>query len=84
MANVTISSKGQITLPAHIRRRLGLMSGTQMEVIEEPNGLRLVISRLAIKSTTISACIGIVTAPSKGVPRRLGEFDPATLARKGA
>lgn len=83
MANVTISSKGQITLPASIRRHLGLMAGTQMEAIEEPNGLRLVITYPA-SQTNIPACIGMVTAPSRGVPRRLEDFDPATLVRKDA
>jgi AbrB family looped-hinge helix DNA binding protein len=81
MATMTVSSKGQIVLPADIRRRLGLMAGTQMEIIEEPNGVRLVVSRLA-KPTSVSACAGMVTAPSKGKPRRLEDFDAATLMRK--
>jgi len=83
MANVTVSSRGQITLPAAIRRHLGLMAGTQMEVVDEPNGLRLVIIR-PVKPTSIPACIGLVTAPSKGRSRRLEDFDPATLLRKDA
>lgn len=36
-----------------------------------------------IKSTAIPACIGIVSAPSKGVPRKLGDFDPATIVSRG-
>lgn len=82
MTTMTVSSKGQVVLPADIRRRLGLMAGTQMEVIEEPNGLRLVVSR-PVKTTSVPACAGMVTAPSKGVPRRLEDFDPATLVRRG-
>jgi antitoxin PrlF len=36
MANSsTISSKGQITVPIEVRRRLGLRSGDQVEFIEE-------------------------------------------------
>ncbi|MDZ4212330.1 MAG: AbrB/MazE/SpoVT family DNA-binding domain-containing protein [Methylotenera sp.] len=30
MATMTISSKGQIVLPANIRKRLGLMTGSQL------------------------------------------------------
>jgi len=82
MTTMTVSSKGQVVLPADIRRRLGLIAGTQMEVIEEPNGLRLVVSRPATP-TTIPECAGMVTAPSKGQPRRLEDFDAATLMRKG-
>jgi AbrB family looped-hinge helix DNA binding protein len=83
MATMTISSKGQVVLPADIRRRLGLMAGTQMEIIEEPDGVRLVVSRL-IKPASIAACAGMVTAPSKGRARSLADFDPATLVNKQA
>lgn len=81
MTTMTVSSKGQIVLPADIRRRLGLMAGTQMEVIEEPDGVRLVVSR-PVKPTSIAACAGMVTAPSKGKARKLAEFDPATLLQR--
>ncbi|MBI3903390.1 MAG: AbrB/MazE/SpoVT family DNA-binding domain-containing protein [Nitrosomonadales bacterium] len=83
MATMTVSSKGQIVLPADIRRRLGLMAGTQMEIIEEPDGVRLVVSR-PVKATSIAACAGMVTAPAKGKPRKLSEFDAASLLRKPA
>ena len=81
MATMTVSSKGQIVLPADIRRRLGLMAGTQMEIIEEPDGVRLVVSR-PVKATSIAACAGMVTAPSKGKVRNLADFDPASLLNK--
>lgn len=81
MATMTVSSKGQIVLPADIRRRLGLMAGTQMEIIEETDGVRLVVSR-PIKVSSIAACAGMVTAPSKGRARNLADFDPAALAAK--
>ena len=83
MAIMTVSSKGQVVLPADIRRRLGLMAGTQMEIIEEPDGVRLVVSR-PVKTTDVTACAGMVTASSKGKPRKLSEFDAATLLHKAA
>ena len=81
MTTMTVSSKGQIVLPANIRRRLGLMAGTQMEIIEEPDGVRLVVTR-PVQTTDVAACAGMVTAPSKGKPRKLSEFDAASLLRK--
>lgn len=83
MATMTVSSKGQVVLPADIRRRLGLMTGTQMEIIEEPDGVRLVVSR-PVKASSIAACAGMVTAPSKGRVRSLADFDPATLLNQKA
>jgi AbrB family looped-hinge helix DNA binding protein len=42
MTAVTVSSKYQIVIPREARRRLGITSGTRLQVIEEPTGLRLV------------------------------------------
>jgi AbrB family looped-hinge helix DNA binding protein len=36
--NSTISSKGQITIPLEIRRRLGLKEGDRVEFVAEVNG----------------------------------------------
>ena len=44
MTTMSISSKGQIVLPAKIRKRLGLMAGSQLDIIEEQDSLRLVPS----------------------------------------
>jgi AbrB family looped-hinge helix DNA binding protein len=81
MTTMTVSSKGQIVLPADIRRRLGLMAGSQMELIEESDGVRLVVSR-PVNVSSIAACAGMVTAPSKGKARKLADFDPASLLGK--
>ena len=78
MATMTISSKGQIVLPASIRRRLGLMAGTQLEIIEEQDGLRLVPS-YPIKTATVKSCAGMITAPATGKSRCLADFDVATM-----
>jgi AbrB family looped-hinge helix DNA binding protein len=81
MATMTVSSKGQMVLPANIRRRLGLMAGTQMEVIEEADGVRLVVAR-PIKTADIASCAGMVTAPKKGKARSLSDFNPAQMLSK--
>lgn len=81
MTTVTVSSKGQVVLPAEIRRRLGLMAGTQMEIVEEVDGVRLVVNR-PIKTADIVSCAGMVTAPRKGKARSLSDFDPAAILGK--
>lgn len=81
MTTMTVSSKGQVVLPADIRRRLGLMAGTQMEIIEEVDGVRLVVAR-PINTANITSCVGMVTAPKKGKARRLSDFDPAQMLGK--
>ena len=40
---VTVSSKGQVTLPVEVRRRLGIRAGTQLEFIIRGDDLLEVI-----------------------------------------
>ena len=83
MATLIISSKGQVVLPAAIRRRLGLMAGSQLEIIEEHDGIRLVPTH-PVKTATVASCAGMVTAPALGTPRSLADFDAATLTSRTA
>jgi antitoxin PrlF len=38
----TVTSKGQVTLPASIRKRLGLRKGSKLIFLDEEQGVRLV------------------------------------------
>ena len=58
MLTVTVSSKYQIVVPREVRRRLGITSGTRLQAIEEPTGLRLV------KEPTLEEIPGLL----KGLP----------------
>jgi AbrB family looped-hinge helix DNA binding protein len=83
MTTMTVSSKGQVVLPSSIRRRLGLVAGSQLQVFDEPDGIRLVVAR-PVKASSIAACAGMVVAPRSGKSRRLSEFDAAaTLKVRG-
>jgi AbrB family looped-hinge helix DNA binding protein len=78
MPTLLVSSKGQIVLPAALRRRLGMGAGARIEVLEESDGLKLRVVRPVSKGD-ISGMAGMVKAPARGVPRRLEDFDPASL-----
>lgn len=78
MTTITVSSKGQIVLPAATRRRLGLGAGARLEVIEEEDGLRIRVVK-PIKKTDLSHLVGMARAKSLGTPRRLEDFDPASI-----
>jgi AbrB family looped-hinge helix DNA binding protein len=78
MSTLLVSSKGQIVLPAALRRRLGLGAGARIEVLEEPDGLKLRVVR-SVATTDMTSMAGLVKAPARGVPRRLEDFDPASL-----
>lgn len=76
-----VSSKGQIVLPAALRRRLGMGAGARIEVVEEPDGLKLRVVR-AVATTDLADLAGMVKAPARGVARRLEDFDPASLVAR--
>ena len=78
MSTLLVSSKGQIVLPAAVRRRLGMGVGARIEVLEESDGLKLRVVR-PVMTADLTAMAGMVTAPSRGVSRRLQDFDPASL-----
>jgi len=78
MPTILVSSKGQIVLPIALRRRLGMGAGARIEVLEESNGLKLRVVRSIITSD-MTGMAGMVKAPARGAPRRLEDFDPASL-----
>ena len=78
MPTIVVSSKGQIVLPAAMRRRLGMGAGARIEVLEESDGLKLRVIR-AVSTADLTGMAGMVKAPAHGVPRRLEDFDPASL-----
>jgi antitoxin PrlF len=81
MPTVLVSSKGQIVLPAALRRRLGLGAGARIEVIEEADGLKLRVVR-SVTTADVAGMAGMVKAPARGVSRRLQDFDAASLLNR--
>ena len=78
MSTLIVSSKGQIVLPAPVRRRLGLATGARLEVLEEADGLRLRVVR-SVRKSEVKALAGMVKLRARGKPRRLDDFDAASL-----
>ena len=86
MSTLVVSSKGQIVLPAALRRRLGLNAGARVELTEEGDAIRLRVVR-SVPSADVAGMAGMVKARSRGVARRLEDFDAASVVgrsrRKG-
>lgn len=81
MAAATLTEKGQIVIPAEIRKRYGLTPGTQIEFIDDDGTLRLTIRRRVVPSEPARG-YGMVKPKSTGRPRRLSEFDAASLVKR--
>jgi antitoxin PrlF len=78
LTTTLVSYKGQIALRVEMRRRLGMGAGARIEVLEESDGLKLRVVR-SVATADMSDMAGMVKAPTRGVPRRLADFDPASL-----
>lgn len=81
MAAATLTAKGQIVIPAEIRARHGLTPGTQVEFVDEGGTIRLVVHR-RITPSDPAAGYGLVKVKRSGKPRRLSDFDAATLVKR--
>lgn len=81
LATILVSSKGQIVLPAALRRRLGMGAGARLEVTEEPDGLKLRVVR-TVARTDVGGLAGMIKLPALGKRRNLSEFDAASLLSK--
>ena len=79
MSTVTVSSKGQVVIPAAIRHRLGIAPGSVLEFVEEGDGILRVIVRRAVGESTLDDGYGMLRY--EGAPRSLSEFDVARAMR---
>ena len=80
MPAATLTEKGQIVIPADIRARYELTAGTQVEFVDEGGVLRLLIRR-RVTPTDPAAGYGLIKVKAKGQPRRLADFDAASLTK---
>lgn len=80
MPSVTVSEKGQVVIPAAIRRDLGIKPGTQLEFEREGSSIRVSLKQPVAPSEIDSGYGMLRPKPSKG-PRRLDEFDAAEALR---
>ncbi|MFM7647473.1 MAG: AbrB/MazE/SpoVT family DNA-binding domain-containing protein [Cyanobium sp.] len=78
-ALLTLSSKGQLVIPARLRQLLGLRAGDRLALSLEPDGLHLVPQGSA-KAASAHALIG--AAHDEGGPVSLDRMDPALYASK--
>jgi AbrB family looped-hinge helix DNA binding protein len=81
MAAATLTEKGQVVIPAEIRRKYGLTPGTQIEFVDDEGTLRLAIRRRVVPSEPASG-YGMVRLEPTGRVRHLSEFDAASMVKR--
>lgn len=81
MPTVTVSEKGQVVIPATIRRGLGIKPGTQLDFELEGSSIRVSL-RHPVAPTDVESGYGMLRARPSGKARRLEDFDPAQSLRR--
>jgi antitoxin PrlF len=79
MSCVTVSSKGQVVIPAEVRRQLGIEPGSQVEVAVIDGKLQIELRHPA-KVSSHEAGYGMLKY--RGPARRLADADVAELMRQ--
>lgn len=82
MTTVTVSDKGQVVIPATIRRGLGIKPGAELEFELHGDSI-LVTVRHAVSLSAIESGYGMLSAKQSRSPRRLEDFDAAQALRSG-
>jgi AbrB family looped-hinge helix DNA binding protein len=80
MRTVTVSDKGQVVIPAEIRRRLGITPGCQLDFSLEGNVIRAEVKRQVVQ-TKVEDGFGMLVCKRQG-KRRLADFDVALAMRE--
>ena len=78
MTIVTISSKGQISIPASLRHKLGLVAGSKLNLSTSGDLLQLE-PVYNIQISKLNDVVGLITAPTSGKTRHLADFDVAEM-----
>ena len=77
MSTATVTTKGQITIPAEVRRRLGLETGDRVEFVETEDGFAIKVANDDVRALT-----GLLRTPAK--PVTLAAMEAAIRRRGGA
>ena len=78
MIAAIVSPKGQVVIPAEIRKQLGITPGSLVSVSVQAGAVRIALER-PVKASTHAEGFGLLRF--EGQSRRLAEFDVAELMR---
>ncbi|MBC7091063.1 MAG: AbrB/MazE/SpoVT family DNA-binding domain-containing protein [Nitrososphaeria archaeon] len=75
MEKVTVTSKGQITIPSKMRRTLNIVKGTNLIVVQEGNTLRIIPVTKLSELACIDKKIFEKEKPSEEIEESRKEWD---------
>ncbi len=76
MEEFTVTSKGQVTIPRHIRQKLGIHAGSRVRFRIVDDAARIEV--VAPAATEVESGFGLLRSTRTSVP---ADFDPANLLK---
>ncbi len=80
MSAVSVTSKGQVTIPVKVRRALGIGPGTQVTFTAKNGVAQLEVTKRGSHAKLVEGA-GMLTV--RGKPRSLLAFDAASMVKRG-
>lgn len=80
MSTVTVSEKGQVVIPANIRKLLGITPGCQLDFSLEGSTIKAEVKR-KVTPSSVSDGFGMLACKA-GPQRNLADFDVADAMRR--
>ena len=81
MAAVSVTSKGQVTIPKRVRKALGITPGTKVEFDVEGGGARLTVVKVA-KPSDVASGAAILAYSGRRIP--IEELDGGVAMKKAS
>ena len=81
MAAVSVTSKGQVTIPKRVRKALGITPGTKVEFDVDGGGARLTVVKVA-KPSDVAAGAAILGYSGPRIP--IAELDGGVAMKKAS
>ena len=82
MSIVTVSDKGQVVIPANIRKLLGITPGCQLDFSLDGHAIKVEVKRQLVPST-VDEGFGMLVAKAQA-RGSLSDFDVASAMRRAA
>ena len=79
MSAVSVTSKGQVTIPVKVRRALGIEPGTKVTFTADHGVARMVVEKRR-RHASVADGAGMLTV--RGTARSLMDFDAAKLLKR--
>jgi AbrB family looped-hinge helix DNA binding protein len=80
MGTLSVTSKGQVTIPVAVRKALGISPGTKVTISAQNGKGQITVVKQGVRSRLLD---GAAMLKVKGKGKKLADFNAASLLKRG-